>query len=770
LQQLVIAAWSLPLVALLAAGVGWSRARSRARAAIGGPLPQRMIVQVTTTGAPGAAEQVLTRLRELPSPVPLEIWVVVDEGTRTRFAGADRVVVVPADFSCRAQAKGRALEWARLERFREEIDGADVKVLLLDDDSVPTSSYLLMALEADADIAQGMIAPRNHYGRPLSHFDDLRPIHCLAICSWAQASGHPVHVHGEGLCVRASAEHAVGWDNEGAALAEDLVFGQRAAAAGLSWAFLPATVEITSPWSSRAFVTQRRRWSWGTVQALPHLPRAAALRILAFYVITLGAFVLSIYGTIDALASGREIAGPWPVALAAWLGLFGLAGWIGSRGRPSQALLAIVLAWPSAIVNALIVPVALLLGPPRRFRTILKLQPARSRRLEPLLQAARVPVIAAAAALLLFPAGASMATTLSQADSGPTSWSTVSGRPVDRVTDGVLRARDGSDAPTGPVAARPDLRRAITVLIYGNDPFFRAKTDRLLNRISALGVSGVSMTVPVFTAGLSANEVHNDPELTPSRQRILAFARAAHLRGMTVTLSPLLDERVLAEQGGWRGKLTPRDPSAWFSSYARLLSRYATLAEQGGFEGLNVGTEFESLELDPRWRRVLQAVRDRYDGTVSYAMAGSRVLDPRLPFLLHNVDFIGINAWYQLALPDHAERAEISSALAPWVREVNRFKAELGKPVVITEAGSRSRAGAYRHQVRDAPDKPLDLATQARVYEAICGFGRRIGAEGIIWWATTPDPPANPRADRGFDPLGKPAERQIRECGPPNPR
>ena len=171
------------------------------------------------------------------------------------------------------------MEWARLERLRRGIDGADVKVLLLDDDSVPTAAYLRMALEADADVAQGMIAPRNHYGRPLSHLDDLRPIHCLAICSWAQASGRPVHVHGEGLCVRASAEHAVGWDNPGAALAEDLVFGQRAAAAGLSWAFLPAAVEITSPWSSRAFVTQRRRWSWGTVQALPHLPRPAAARI-----------------------------------------------------------------------------------------------------------------------------------------------------------------------------------------------------------------------------------------------------------------------------------------------------------------------------------------------------------------------------------------------------------------------------------------------------------------------------------------------------------
>ena len=104
------------------------------------------------------------------------------------------------------------------------------------------------------------------------------------------------------------------------------------------------------------------------------------------------------------------------------------------------------------------------------------------------------------------------------------------------------------------------------------------------------------------------------------------------------------------------------------------------------------------------------------------------------------------------------------------MRDVNEFRARLDKPLVITEAGSRSRVGAYRHQVRDAPQKPLDLAVQSRVYAAICGFADDVDASGIIWWATTPDPPADPSNDRGFDPLGKPAERQISNCGPPDPR
>ena len=63
-------------------------------------------------------------------------------------------------------------------------------------------------------------------------------------------------------------------------------------------------------------------------------------------------------------------------------------------------------------------------------------------------------MIAAAAALLLAPAAASMATTLSRADSGPTTWGAIADRPLDSVTDGVLRAGDG--AQPGPSA--PSLR------------------------------------------------------------------------------------------------------------------------------------------------------------------------------------------------------------------------------------------------------------------------------------------------------------------------
>ncbi len=77
----------------------------------------------------------------------------------------------------------------RLVREREGITDATTKLLLLDDDSVPSQRYLDLAIDADADVAQGIVAPRRHYGRVLSHLDDLRPLQCLAICSLGAGPG-----------------------------------------------------------------------------------------------------------------------------------------------------------------------------------------------------------------------------------------------------------------------------------------------------------------------------------------------------------------------------------------------------------------------------------------------------------------------------------------------------------------------------------------------------------------------------------------------------
>ena len=135
--------------------------------------------------------------------------------------------MVPATFRCRASYKARALEYSRRLRAERGLNDFFVKILFVDDDGVPTKGYIEKVFRSQYDVCEGIPTPRNGYGRFLSHMDDLRTINCIYMCSVFQGIGHPIHVHGEGLCVRGTAESSVTWDYEMFA-SEDLVFGHMA--------------------------------------------------------------------------------------------------------------------------------------------------------------------------------------------------------------------------------------------------------------------------------------------------------------------------------------------------------------------------------------------------------------------------------------------------------------------------------------------------------------------------------------------------------------
>ena len=80
---------------------------------------------------------------------------------------------------------------------------------------------------------------------------------------------------------------------------EDLVFGQRATAEGLKWGWFHEYAEVTSPWSLRDFIIQRRRWLWGDVYAICHrsvMPFTNALAVLGKYLVGMLALSLLAVG------------------------------------------------------------------------------------------------------------------------------------------------------------------------------------------------------------------------------------------------------------------------------------------------------------------------------------------------------------------------------------------------------------------------------------------------------------------------------------------
>jgi hypothetical protein len=263
-------------------------------------------------------------------------------------------------------------------------------------------------------------------------------------------------------------------------------------------------------------------------------------------------------------------------------------------------------------------------------------------------------------------------------------------------------------------------------------------------------------------SGVTASSVHADPQQTPTSATLTTIIQEAHRQHLAVMLRPLLDEQTLMDpQGDWRGSIQPADRGRWFASYKALLEQYAELAQREDVEAIDVGTELTSLQPETAaWLRVIAAVRAIYQGQVTYSVN----FDAQGIGFAEALDFLGIDAYYPLAAPAQASAEELREAWVPWIADLNRLQQSAGVPLVITELGVRSEPGAYlKPWVWYTRVRP-DMAEQQRYYQASCPAVSQ-SVHGLYWWLVTLDSPyADALHDTSYDPLGKPAERAIKDC------
>ena len=393
-RWLVYWAWMMPLGELLFLAAGQAAFRHGFREAPPGTFTE-LIIQITTAGREHArVTEILEQIRGYRLPMNHQVWVVTEPGHRQDYPLADRVPVVPERFTAKSGTKARALEYSRQVRQYLGLDRPDVKIIFNDDDVTLTRGYIERAFAADYDLCEGVVTPRTHYAvRPFGHFltshaDDIRTHACLVYCSVFQGIfGRPVHVHGEGLVVTGAAESVVTWDWPVIA-SEDLVFGQRAAAAGLRWGWFREYAEVTSPWTLRDYLIQRQRWLWGDIHAIRHrevMSASAAARLLVKYAAGVLALVCSaaglwlrLTGVIPPTAGVLDYA---KLSLLAWVAMFFTCGWIGASSsvegrthdsRMMAGVMAVLMAPASLVLTFAAIAISLIQGDPRTFRTIRK--------------------------------------------------------------------------------------------------------------------------------------------------------------------------------------------------------------------------------------------------------------------------------------------------------------------------------------------------------------------------------------------------------------
>jgi Glycosyl transferase family group 2 len=391
MNALILTVWLFPFVELAFMAYGLAHAAQH-RPKPGASGATEAIIQITTIGNHATVNWIIEQIRSYQLPFPYQLWVVVEPWTGGEYVGMDELLVVPEDFETKASHKARAQEFSRYVRSNRGLNRSDVKITMVDDDTLPTRDYLIDVFNADYDVCEGITTPRLGYGRFFSHMDDLRTLSCMVICSTFQGHGHPIWVHGEGLTMRGTAEETVTWDYPVIA-SEDLVFGHNAVALGLSWGFVWEYVQLTSPWNWGDFLKQRRRWLWGNIHAIQNglIPPMGAAMVAFRYVLGVVIFSLSLLGIVLVPSGIVHVSSSlfWPLmaSLGIWLAMFGVACWIGTgakakpfEGRVLDTAIGMILAIVTSAATCGVIVVAFCMGKPKTFEVIEKSKPVAAHR------------------------------------------------------------------------------------------------------------------------------------------------------------------------------------------------------------------------------------------------------------------------------------------------------------------------------------------------------------------------------------------------------
>jgi hypothetical protein len=263
-----------------------------------------------------------------------------------------------------------------------------------------------------------------------------------------------------------------------------------------------------------------------------------------------------------------------------------------------------------------------------------------------------------------------------------------------------------------------------------------------------------------------SNEIFPDFDGHTATMESLRHAiRTSHDLGLKVMLKPHVD----SFSGDWRGTFQPEDPAAWFKSYTEMMKDYTRLAQDESVEIFSVGCEFVGLtssKYTTDWKTVIREVRDIYSGPLVYAANWGP--EAKQVEFWDDLDFIGIDAYYELTHITDPTLDDLLAAWAPFIAQIESIHQTWQKPVLLTEIGYRSIDGANMRPWDWETSGEIDLAEQALCYKAVIQtFDDKDWFRGIYWWNWGPDLSMGGPADKGYTPQGKPAEEVLKRwyCG-----
>lgn len=302
--------------------------------------------------------------------------------------------------------------------------------------------------------------------------------------------------------------------------------------------------------------------------------------------------------------------------------------------------------------------------------------------------------------------------------------------------------------------------------------------ERSLDDLAATGANSVAlafrgaMEIPPPRFALAAR--HAGPKFMVSDLELIATARGAQARGLSIMFKPELLTRPSGIRIGDKAAESPAEAERFFASSRRCLPHVGLVAELCGAEVLCLGTELRHVAgtLNPQipdfmqqnqeaWSELIATLRGSFMGALTYAADWRGEVDS-VEFW-SQLDFVGVVLYPSLGNgPEQARPSEKEAgrrmllALGNLVGDADRRY----QPALICEVGFSATSRAW-DQPEAARGRP-DVEEQARMY----GILRDVFAdnylpremfEGLYLWSWSTDPDAGREPSRSFTPQNRPA-------------
>ncbi len=302
--------------------------------------------------------------------------------------------------------------------------------------------------------------------------------------------------------------------------------------------------------------------------------------------------------------------------------------------------------------------------------------------------------------------------------------------------------------------------------------------DNSRTALAASGSNWVGVLATWYQANPTATSIAAS-SFSPSDAAVVAATQDLHNKNMKVMLKPHVDSL----DGSWRGTFhqnSPGEADAWFASYTSFIKHYAQMAHDNNVEMLCIGTEYVQLSGAAnlaRWTAVINAIRVIYtpaDGLLTYASNATGGADEFTSVSFWSqLDLIGLDGYFPLTNQNDPSVAQLVSAWTSSagnkdglniLQAVQNFSAaHPGQPLIFTEIGYRSVAGANKAPYDFSTGTTFDPSEQHDCYEAMYEVWSQQTSfmKGVLWWDWgVPNPGAS---DTGYDVRGKPAEVVVRD-------